>query len=48
MISTVQKNSASLLLSLRDYFDMIDADGKGEVDANELQCAITAMGEVQI
>jgi hypothetical protein len=34
----------ALLLSLRDYFDLIDTDGKGELEAIEIQqalCAIT-------
>jgi hypothetical protein len=42
----VSRRSAALLLSLRDYFDMIDSDGKGELDSTELRVAIDAMGEV--
>ena len=37
---------AELIETLRDYFDLIDVDGSGEIDAVELSRAMATVGMV--
>jgi Ca2+-binding EF-hand superfamily protein len=36
-----------LLNALHDYFDSIDEDGSGEIDARELSIAMCQLGQVE-
>ena len=39
-------NSAALVSSFKDFFDSIDEDGSGEIEADELCIALRNMGDV--